>query len=112
MWQRRRIAIAKSADEGAKLPRRRPERARRPGVTTWGLSDPGLLLEVTKKTDYARLPGPGPTAAGRRFNSRLPLDSSMRAKPMYFAIRDAPFVRQTEASETPEKGRAAVGPRS
>jgi endo-1,4-beta-xylanase len=58
------------------------------GVTTWGLSDLHSWLEVTKD-DYARFAGAWTDGTGPGFNRGLPLDSSMRAKPMYFAIRDA-----------------------
>ncbi|MGA2760885.1 MAG: endo-1,4-beta-xylanase [Candidatus Cybelea sp.] len=58
------------------------------GVTTWGLSDLHSWLEVTKD-DYARFAGAWTGGSGPGFNRGLPLDSSMRAKPMYFAIRDA-----------------------
>jgi endo-1,4-beta-xylanase len=58
------------------------------GVTTWGLSDLHSWLEVTRD-DYARFPGAWTAGSGPGLNRGLPLDSSMRAKPMYFAIRDA-----------------------
>jgi endo-1,4-beta-xylanase len=58
------------------------------GVTTWGLSDLHSWLEVTKD-DYARFSGAWTGGDGPGLNRGLPLDSSMRVKSMYFAIRDA-----------------------
>lgn len=58
------------------------------GVTTWGLSDRHSWLQVTME-DYARFPGAWSGGSGPGLNRGLPLDSSMRRKPMYFAIRDA-----------------------
>jgi endo-1,4-beta-xylanase len=58
------------------------------GVTTWGLSDRHSWLQVTME-DYARFPGAWADGSGPGLNRGLPLDSSMRPKPMFFAIRDA-----------------------
>ncbi|MGH7738042.1 MAG: endo-1,4-beta-xylanase [Candidatus Tyrphobacter sp.] len=58
------------------------------GVTTWGLSDRHSWLEVIA-ADYARFPGAWTHGDGPGLNRGLPLDSSMRRKPMYYAIRDA-----------------------
>jgi endo-1,4-beta-xylanase len=58
------------------------------GVTTWGLSDRHSWLEVTLD-DYARFPGAWANGGGPGLNRGLPLDASMRRKPMYFAIREA-----------------------
>jgi endo-1,4-beta-xylanase len=58
------------------------------GVTTWGLSDLHSWLEVTKE-DYARFPEAWTDGSGPGLNRGLPLDASMRPKPMYYAIRDA-----------------------
>ena len=58
------------------------------GVTTWGLSDRHSWLEVTLQ-DYARFPNAWTDGGGPGFNRGLPLDSSMRPKPMYYAIKDA-----------------------
>lgn len=57
------------------------------GVTTWGLSDRHSWLEVTLQ-DYARFPNAWGDGEGPGFNRGLPLDSSMRPKPMYYSIRD------------------------
>lgn len=63
------------------------------GVTTWGLSDLHSWLEVTPD-DYARFPGAWANGGSPGLNRGLPLDSSMRPTPMYYAIRDAlRFVR-------------------
>jgi endo-1,4-beta-xylanase len=75
------------------------------GVTTWGLSDLHSWLEVTKD-DYARFAGAWSDASGPGFNRGLPLDSSMRAKPMYFAIRDALWY----VAPGPQKRRKKVAP--
>jgi endo-1,4-beta-xylanase len=58
------------------------------GVTTWGLSDRHSWLEVTLE-DYARFPGAWTDGSGPGLNRGLPLDSSMRPKPMYYALRDS-----------------------
>lgn len=58
------------------------------GVTTWGLTDRYSWLEVTRD-DYERFPGAWTDGSGPGLNRGLPLDSSLRPKPMYFAIRDA-----------------------
>lgn len=58
------------------------------GVTTWGLSDRHSWLEVLPE-DYARFPGAWRNGGGPGLNRGLPFDSSMRPKPMYYAIRDA-----------------------
>lgn len=58
------------------------------GVTTWGLSDRHSWLEITLE-DYARFPGAWADGTGPGLNRGLPLDASMRPKPMYFAMRDA-----------------------
>ena len=75
------------------------------GVTTWGLSDLHSWLEVTKD-DYARFASAWTNAGGPGFNRGLPLDSSMRAKPMYFAIRDALWY----VEPGPQKRRKKVAP--
>lgn len=64
------------------------------GVTTWGLSDRRSWLDVTKD-DYARFPGAWTSGGGPGLNRGLPLDASMRRKPMYFAIRDALSAHQS-----------------
>ena len=58
------------------------------GVTTWGLSDRHSWLLVTPD-DYARFAGAWTKGSGPGFNRGLPFDSSMRPKPMYYALRDA-----------------------
>jgi endo-1,4-beta-xylanase len=58
------------------------------GVTTWGLSDLYTWLEVTAE-DLARFPGAWGDGKGPGVNRGLPLDSSMRPTPMYFAILQA-----------------------
>jgi len=58
------------------------------GVTTWGLSDRHSWLEVTAD-DYARFPSAWKDGTSPGFNRGLPLDSSLRPTPMYFALRDA-----------------------
>ena len=58
------------------------------GLSTWGLSDRHSWLEVTAE-DYARFPGAWTNGAGPGVNRGLPLDASMRRKPMYFAIEGA-----------------------
>jgi endo-1,4-beta-xylanase len=67
------------------------------GVTTWGLSDRHSWLEVTLQ-DYARFPNAWTDGGGPGFNRGLPLDSSMRPKPMYYAIRDALNLVQPRSS--------------
>jgi endo-1,4-beta-xylanase len=62
------------------------------GLISWGLSDRYSWLEVTKE-DYARLAGTWKEGDGPGVNRGLPLDSSMRRKPMYRAI-EAAFKRQ------------------
>ena len=62
------------------------------GLISWGLSDRYSWLEVTKE-DYARLAGAWKEGDGPGVNRGLPLDSSMRRKPMYRAI-EAAFKRQ------------------
>jgi len=62
------------------------------GLTSWGLSDRYSWLEVTPE-DYARYPGAWKAGDGPGVNRGLPLDSSMRRKPMYQAIAAA-FKRQ------------------
>lgn len=63
------------------------------GVTTWGLSDRHSWLEVTAD-DYARFPGAWTHGDGPGLNRGLPLDSSMRRKAMYFAVRSALLGRE------------------
>ena len=58
------------------------------GVTPWGLSDRYSWLEVTDG-DKARFPGAWPQGEGPGLNRGLPLDGSMRPKPMFYAIEDA-----------------------
>jgi endo-1,4-beta-xylanase len=58
------------------------------GVTTWGLSDRHSWLEVLPE-DYARFPNAWRNGGGPGLNRGLPFDSSMRPKPMYYAIRNA-----------------------
>jgi endo-1,4-beta-xylanase len=58
------------------------------GLTSWGLSDRYSWLEVTAD-DYARYPGVWKQGDGPGVNRGLPLDSSMRRKPMYRAIEAA-----------------------
>ncbi len=59
------------------------------GVTTWGLSDRhSWIIEVTPE-DYARFPRAWKNGEGPGVNRGLPLDWSMKPKPMYFALRDA-----------------------
>jgi endo-1,4-beta-xylanase len=72
------------------------------GVTTWGLSDLHSWLEITKD-DYARFAGAWTGGSGPGFNRGLPLDSSMRAKPMYFAIRDALWYAKPRAQKRRKK---------
>jgi endo-1,4-beta-xylanase len=72
------------------------------GVTTWGLSDLHSWLEITKD-DYARFAGAWTGGNGPGFNRGLPLDSSMRAKPMYFAIRDALWYGKPRAQKRRKK---------
>lgn len=72
------------------------------GVTTWGLSDLHSWLEITKD-DYARFTGAWTGGNGPGFNRGLPLDSSMRAKPMYFAIRDALWYGKPRAQKRRKK---------
>jgi endo-1,4-beta-xylanase len=72
------------------------------GVTTWGLSDLHSWLEVTKD-DYARFAGAWTDGTGPGFNRGLPLDSSMRAKPMYFSIRDALWYVKPRAQKRRKK---------
>ena len=67
------------------------------GVTTWGLSDRHSWLEVTLE-DYARFAGAWADGDGPGLNRGLPLDSSMRPKPMFFAIRDALLVGEAASS--------------
>jgi endo-1,4-beta-xylanase len=59
-----------------------------PGVATWGLSDRYSWLEVTK-LDLARFPGAWADGTGPGLNRGLPLDASLRQKPMYDAIEAA-----------------------
>ncbi len=68
------------------------------GVTTWGLSDRHSWLEVTLQ-DYARFPNAWTDGGGPGFNRGLPLDSSMRPKPMYYAIRDTLKFVQPRSSD-------------
>jgi endo-1,4-beta-xylanase len=72
------------------------------GVTTWGLSDLHSWLEITKD-DYARFSGAWADGTRPGFNRGLPLDSSMRAKPMYFAIRDALWYVKPRAQKRRKK---------
>lgn len=58
------------------------------GVTTWGLSDRYSWLEVTGD-DKARFPNAWSDGGGPGLNRGLPLDGSMRPKPMFYAIEDA-----------------------
>ncbi|HXQ14964.1 MAG TPA: endo-1,4-beta-xylanase [Caulobacteraceae bacterium] len=58
------------------------------GVTTWGLTDRHSWLTVTE-ADHARFPAAWRQGDGPGFNRGLPLDSSMRPKPMYAAIASA-----------------------
>lgn len=75
------------------------------GVTTWGLSDRHSWLEVTPE-DYARFPGAWTDGSGPGLNRGLPLNSSMRPKPMYFAIRDALWYVEPR----PQKRRKKIAP--
>ncbi len=70
------------------------------GVTTWGLSDAASWLEVTP-TDLARFPGAWATGPGPGLNRGLPLDTEMRPKPLYNAIRQALLSRTTVAARAP-----------
>jgi endo-1,4-beta-xylanase len=54
-------------------------------VTTWGLTDRYSWLEVTP-ADLARHPGAWRDGSSPGLNRGLPLDSSLRAKPMYDAL--------------------------
>jgi endo-1,4-beta-xylanase len=58
------------------------------GVVTWGLSDRQSWLQVTPQ-DYARFPGAWSQGSGPGLNRGLPLDASLRRKPMYVSIQDA-----------------------
>jgi endo-1,4-beta-xylanase len=58
------------------------------GVTTWGLSDRHSWLQVTKE-DLARYPGAWKDGTSPGVNRGLPLDYSLKRKPMYRAIADA-----------------------
>ena len=58
------------------------------GVITWGLSDRRSWLYVTPE-DYVRHAGAWKAGEGPGLNRGLPLDASMRRKPMYHAISAA-----------------------
>lgn len=58
------------------------------GVTTWGLSDRYSWLEVTA-TDLQRRPDAWRDGSSPGLNRGLPLDSSLRRKPMYEAMLGA-----------------------
>lgn len=62
------------------------------GLISWGVSDRYSWLEVTEE-DYARFAGAWKEGEGPGVNRGLPLDASMRRKPMYRAI-EAAFKRQ------------------
>ena len=74
------------------------------GVTTWGLSDRHSWLEVTPE-DYARFPHAWTHGDGPGLNRGLPFDSSMRPKPMYYALRSALWHGRPEPRRLRTSGR-------